>query len=109
MLDISKENEVNLQKPNSSHSSNENESESHGEQQKCPPPNAVAFDDSSFHCPYLLSMEYNSLGYFSFKFTVFSFFFNSDPSLALGFLLKNSEDYSDLVHRLRVIFISLPK
>uniref|UniRef100_A0AC35FY84 Cysteine protease n=1 Tax=Panagrolaimus sp. PS1159 TaxID=55785 RepID=A0AC35FY84_9BILA len=43
-----------------------------------------SFDDSSFHCPYLMHMDFDSL----------------DPSLALSFLCKTEEDYNDLVKRL---------
>uniref|UniRef100_A0A914M4I6 Cysteine protease n=1 Tax=Meloidogyne incognita TaxID=6306 RepID=A0A914M4I6_MELIC len=42
------------------------------------------FDDSSFHCPHLLSMDFKSL----------------DPSLALGFLVRDSSDYENLIERL---------
>uniref|UniRef100_A0AC34FVU5 Cysteine protease n=1 Tax=Panagrolaimus sp. ES5 TaxID=591445 RepID=A0AC34FVU5_9BILA len=42
------------------------------------------FDDSSFHCPYLMHMDFDSL----------------DPSLALSFLCTTEEDYNDLVQRL---------
>ncbi|CAK5069311.1 unnamed protein product [Meloidogyne enterolobii] len=44
------------------------------------------FDDSSFHCPHLLSMDFKSL----------------DPSLALGFLVRDSSDYENLIERLEV-------
>lgn len=44
-----------------------------------------SFDDSSFHCPYLLSMDFASL----------------DPSLALGFFIRDADDYADLINRLR--------
>uniref|UniRef100_A0A914HDJ4 Peptidase C54 catalytic domain-containing protein n=1 Tax=Globodera rostochiensis TaxID=31243 RepID=A0A914HDJ4_GLORO len=43
------------------------------------------FDDTSFHCPYILTMDFKTL----------------DPSLALGFLTRNLEEYKDLVHRLK--------
>uniref|UniRef100_A0A183C5X9 Cysteine protease n=2 Tax=Globodera pallida TaxID=36090 RepID=A0A183C5X9_GLOPA len=43
------------------------------------------FDDTSFHCPYILTMDFKTL----------------DPSLALGFLTRNLEEYTDLVHRLK--------
>ncbi|KAI1700664.1 peptidase family c54 domain-containing protein [Ditylenchus destructor] len=43
------------------------------------------FDDSTYHCPYLLNMAFTSL----------------DPSLALAFVCVCEEDYSDLVERLK--------
>lgn len=46
------------------------------------------FDDSSYHCPFLLSMDFNSL----------------DPSLALAFICLCEEDYEDLVKLLKVRF-----
>uniref|UniRef100_A0A1I8BYM0 Cysteine protease n=1 Tax=Meloidogyne hapla TaxID=6305 RepID=A0A1I8BYM0_MELHA len=49
------------------------------------------FDDSSFHCPHLLSMDFKSL----------------DPSLALGFLVRDSSDYENLIERLK--YTLLPK
>lgn len=47
-------------------------------------PTLDPFDDSSFHCPYLMHMDFESL----------------DPSLALSFLCTSEEDYNDLVQRL---------
>lgn len=44
------------------------------------------FDDSSYHCSFLLSMDFDSL----------------DPSLALAFICVCEEDYEDLVERLNV-------
>lgn len=44
------------------------------------------FDDSSFHCPYILNMDFASL----------------DPSLALAFICLCEEDYNDLIERLKV-------
>ncbi|KAL3086183.1 hypothetical protein niasHS_002009 [Heterodera schachtii] len=48
-----------------------------------------AFDDSSFHCPYILTMDFKSL----------------DPSLALGFLTRDLAEYEDLVHRLKTVVL----
>lgn len=44
------------------------------------------FDDSSYHCSFILSMELAEL----------------DPSLALAFICVCEEDYEDLVERLNV-------
>uniref|UniRef100_A0A914EHR8 Cysteine protease n=1 Tax=Acrobeloides nanus TaxID=290746 RepID=A0A914EHR8_9BILA len=48
------------------------------------------FDDSSFHCPYLLHMDFTTL----------------DPSLALAFICICEEDYNDLVLRLKPVLSS---
>lgn len=44
-----------------------------------------SFEDSTFHCPYLMYMDFESL----------------DPSLALSFLCCCEDDYIDLVERLK--------
>lgn len=50
----------------------------------------VSFDDTTYHCPFMLSMDFDSL----------------DPSLAMGFLCVCEEDYVDLVERLTVSVVS---
>uniref|UniRef100_A0A7E4VLZ9 Cysteine protease n=1 Tax=Panagrellus redivivus TaxID=6233 RepID=A0A7E4VLZ9_PANRE len=47
-------------------------------------PSFDPFDDSSYHCPYLMHMDFETL----------------DPSLALSFLCTCEDDYTDLVQRL---------
>lgn len=50
------------------------------------------FDDSTFHCPYILHMNFESL----------------DPSLALAFVCLCEEDYNDLIDRLNVrLFVNI--
>uniref|UniRef100_A0A915CSF9 Cysteine protease n=1 Tax=Ditylenchus dipsaci TaxID=166011 RepID=A0A915CSF9_9BILA len=48
------------------------------------------FDDSTYHCPYLLNMDFNAL----------------DPSLALAFVCNCEDDYNDLLERLNTSVIN---
>uniref|UniRef100_A0A1I8A6P0 Cysteine protease n=1 Tax=Steinernema glaseri TaxID=37863 RepID=A0A1I8A6P0_9BILA len=50
----------------------------------------VVLDDSTFHCPYMLHANYNSL----------------DPSLAVSFICLNEEDYTDMCSRLQETVLS---
>ncbi|KAH7700927.1 Protein ATG-4.1 a [Aphelenchoides avenae] len=48
------------------------------------------FDDTTYHCPYLMPMSFDSL----------------DPSLALAFVCVEEDDYNDLVERLKASVIN---